>query len=97
MTGLTGYFLAGGVAGAISRTATAPFDRVKVYLIAQTGTPAAREAVETAIKGEAVQAAKKLSGPIRHSIIELWKAGGARSFFAGEKATIPNMRGRGNH
>lgn len=31
-----GYFLAGGLAGVISRTCTAPFDRVKVFLIART-------------------------------------------------------------
>ncbi|CAD6983561.1 unnamed protein product [Tilletia controversa] len=35
------FLLAGGIAGAVSRTATAPFDRLKVYLITsakQTGT-----------------------------------------------------------
>lgn len=31
-----GYFYAGGLAGVISRTCTAPFDRVKVYLIANS-------------------------------------------------------------
>lgn len=31
-----GYFYAGGMAGVISRTCTAPFDRVKVYLIANS-------------------------------------------------------------
>ncbi|ODV91535.1 hypothetical protein CANCADRAFT_72567 [Tortispora caseinolytica NRRL Y-17796] len=34
-----GYFIAGGMAGVVSRTATAPFDRIKVFLIAQTSTP----------------------------------------------------------
>lgn len=34
-----GYFLAGGFAGVVSRTCTAPFDRLKVYLIAQSGQP----------------------------------------------------------
>lgn len=31
-----GFFVAGGVAGVISRTCTAPFDRIKVFLIART-------------------------------------------------------------
>lgn len=31
-----GYFLAGGLAGVVSRTCTAPFDRIKVFLIART-------------------------------------------------------------
>ncbi|ODV82250.1 mitochondrial carrier [Suhomyces tanzawaensis NRRL Y-17324] len=31
-----GFFLAGGLAGVISRTCTAPFDRIKVFLIART-------------------------------------------------------------
>jgi solute carrier family 25 phosphate transporter 23/24/25/41 len=37
----SGYFLAGGMAGVVSRTATAPLDRLKVYLIAQTSAAAA--------------------------------------------------------
>lgn len=31
-----GYFLAGGISGVVSRTCTAPFDRIKVFLIART-------------------------------------------------------------
>ncbi len=36
----TGYFAAGAIAGIVSRTATAPLDRLKVYLIAQTKSSA---------------------------------------------------------
>lgn len=31
-----GFFLAGGLSGVVSRTCTAPFDRIKVFLIART-------------------------------------------------------------
>lgn len=31
-----GFFVAGGIAGVVSRTCTAPFDRIKVFLIART-------------------------------------------------------------
>ncbi|CAZ85743.1 unnamed protein product [Tuber melanosporum] len=83
-----GYFLAGGIAGAISRTATAPFDRIKVYLIAQTGNSTAKKAIEAVTQGEAVQAAKKAAGPIKDSIRALWRAGGVRSFFAGNGLNV---------
>ncbi len=76
-----GYFLAGGIAGVISRTATAPLDRLKVYLIAQTGVK--DEAVHAVKQGTPVQAAKKASRPLIEATKALWKAGGIRSLFAG--------------
>ncbi|KAH0605505.1 uncharacterized protein H6S33_004727 [Morchella sextelata] len=83
-----GYFLAGGVAGVISRTATAPFDRIRVYLIAQTAPKVKHAAVEAVKSGEPLQAAKKVSGPLRESIRTLWRAGGVRSFFAGNGLNV---------
>lgn len=87
-----GYFLAGGLAGALSRTATAPFDRLKVYLIAQTQTRnMPRNAAEAVVKGEVVKAAKKAAGPIRKAVLALWRAGGVRSFFAGNGLNIAKV------
>lgn len=81
-----GYFLAGAVAGAVSRTATAPLDRIKVYLIANVGPP--KDSIEAAKQGNAVAAAKKLGQPLVAAAKELWKAGGMRSLFAGNGLNV---------
>lgn len=78
----SGYFLAGGMAGFISRTATAPLDRLKVYLIAQTGVT--KDAVEAAKQGAAIEATKKASRPLIEASKALWRAGGMRNLFAGK-------------
>ena len=67
----------------MSRTVTAPFDRIKVYLIAQTELPNATKILSAAAKAHPLVGAKVVAGPIRECIQTLWRTGGVRSFFAG--------------
>lgn len=76
----SGYFFAGAVAGAFSRTATAPLDRLKVYLIANVGT---KPPIVIAKQAGAAAAVKEVSRPLVVAFQELWKAGKMRSLFAG--------------
>ena len=76
-----GYFVAGGLSGITSRTATAPLDRLKVYLIAQTGN--ASEVVQAAKQGQAIKATAQGAATLANAVRELWAAGGIRSLFAG--------------
>lgn len=69
------------MAGMISRTATAPLDRLKVYLIAQTSRKDA--AIDAAKSGSPVKAVRHLGKPLIDAMKDLWAAGGMRSLFAG--------------
>ncbi|PBP23223.1 putative calcium dependent mitochondrial carrier protein [Diplocarpon rosae] len=81
-----GYFAAGAVAGVVSRTTTAPLDRLKVYLIANIGP--AKDPIDAMKKGNAVGVAKTIGRPLIDAIKELWKAGGMRSLFAGNGLNV---------
>ena len=78
-----GYFLAGAVSGGVSRTATAPLDRLKVYLLVNTNTKA-NVAVAAAKQGRPLASLRSASGPIVDAVVSLWKAGGMKTFFAGK-------------
>ncbi|KAL7624482.1 hypothetical protein AAE478_006047 [Parahypoxylon ruwenzoriense] len=83
----SGYFIAGAVAGGISRTATAPLDRLKVYLLVNT-TSSANVALDTAKKGQPFLALKNAGRPLFTAITDIYKAGGIRGFFAGNGLNV---------
>ena len=77
-----GYFIAGGVSGITSRTVTAPLDRLKVYLIAQTTN--SNDAIQAAKSGAPLKAGRQGMRTLVNACKDLWAAGGIRSLFAGE-------------
>ncbi|KAK5165463.1 uncharacterized protein LTR77_008992 [Saxophila tyrrhenica] len=81
-----GYFAAGGLSGIVSRTSTAPLDRLKVYLIAQTGS--ASQAIQGVKHGAAIEATKASASTLWNASKELWAAGGLRSLFAGNGLNV---------
>ncbi|KAK7424224.1 hypothetical protein QQZ08_008712 [Neonectria magnoliae] len=82
-----GYFVAGAIAGGVSRTATAPLDRLKVYLLVNTSSSV--DTAEVALKqGRPIAAAKNVGKPISGAIRELFRSGGFRSFFAGNGLNV---------
>lgn len=83
-----GYFLAGAIAGGVSRTATAPLDRLKVYLLVNTSS--CSETAASALKhGRPAAAVQNASRPIRDAVKDLFRNGGIRSFFAGRSPRLP--------
>lgn len=86
-----GYFAAGAVAGIVSRTSTAPLDRLKVYLIASVGN--AKGSIDAAKKGDAVAAVRHLGQPLIDASKDIWRNGGVRNLFAGKNppSHVPSL------
>lgn len=80
-----GYFFSGGVAGVVSRTCTAPFDRIKVFLIARTdllSTFLAKKD-ELAKRIAAHPPPEKIKSPLIKAAQLLYRQGGLKSFYVG--------------
>lgn len=78
------YFLAGGISGVISRTCTAPFDRIKVFLIARTdlGSTLLNSREDLLLKNPKANI-NKIRSPIIKAITSLYRQGGIKSFYVG--------------
>ncbi|KAI6783680.1 calcium dependent mitochondrial carrier protein [Emericellopsis cladophorae] len=85
-----GYFVAGAIAGGVSRTATAPLDRLKVYLLVNTSS--APETAAKAIKsGRVLSAAQHAARPFKDAIKDIFRSGGLAGFFAGNGLNVAKI------
>lgn len=78
------YFLAGGISGVISRTCTAPFDRIKVFLIARTDLASTllNSKKDLLVKNPKADI-NKIRSPIIKAITSLYRQGGIKAFYVG--------------
>ncbi|CDK26014.1 unnamed protein product [Kuraishia capsulata CBS 1993] len=89
-----GYFLAGGLSGVVSRTCTAPFDRVKVFLIARTDLTStflhSKEEIRHIIEEQKHQelAESKIKSPIIKAARSLYRQGGLKAFYVGNGLNV---------
>lgn len=83
----TGYFLAGAIAGGLSRTATAPLDRLKVYLLVNTKSES-QTATAALKQGRLVAAARNALRPLGDAVKDVYRSGGLSGFFAGNGLNV---------
>lgn len=89
-----GYFLAGGLSGVVSRTCTAPLDRVKVFLIARTDLNSTLLTRKTAIQKMAEEKEhrripkKKIQSPLVRAARTIYRQGGIKAFYTGNGLNV---------
>lgn len=84
-----GFFIAGGISGVISRTCTAPFDRIKVFLIARTDL----SSTFLNSKGKLLEKnpnadLSKIKSPLIKAATSLYRQGGLRAFYVGNGLNV---------
>jgi solute carrier family 25 phosphate transporter 23/24/25/41 len=79
------YLFSGAIAGAVSRTCTAPFDRLKVFLITQTSyTTKSTTATATATATSSSSSTSSIASAVR----SIYSQGGFRAFFVGNGLNV---------
>ncbi|KAH3682808.1 hypothetical protein WICPIJ_006267 [Wickerhamomyces pijperi] len=86
-----GFFLAGGLSGVVSRTCTAPFDRIKVFLIARSDLSSTilnnKSSLAQNHMGGKVPV-EKIKSPIVKAATAIYKSGGLRAFYTGNGLNV---------
>ncbi|GAA5940787.1 hypothetical protein JCM1841_004718 [Sporobolomyces salmonicolor] len=80
------FLLAGGMAGAVSRTATAPFDRLKVYLITSPAEPI--KPTTTSSVSKSGKAPRRNAGSLAAAMRAVYSQGGIKAFWTGNMLNV---------